>query len=102
MIKITTTAESVEQAKALLAAGTDNLYIGEAEFGLRLPTALSYDEIREITALAHEAGKTVTVAVNALMHVDMMAKIRPFLDFLQDIQVDRIAVGDAGVIFVLQ
>ncbi|MFK4967703.1 peptidase U32 family protein [Lactococcus garvieae] len=102
MIKITTTAESVEQAKALLAAGTDNLYIGEAEFGLRLPTALSYDEIREITALAHEAGKTVTVAVNALMHVDMMAKIKPFLDFLQDIQVDRIAVGDAGVIFVLQ
>ena len=102
MIKITTTAESVEQAKALLAAGTDNLYIGEAEFGLRLPTALSYDEIREITALAHEAGKTVTVAVNALMHVDMMAKIKPYLDFLQDIQVDRIAVGDAGVIFVLQ
>ncbi|NHI67473.1 U32 family peptidase [Lactococcus garvieae] len=102
MIKITTTAESVEQAKALLTAGTDTLYIGEAEFGLRLPTALSYDEIREITALAHAAGKTVTVAVNALMHVDMMAKIKPFLDFLQDIKVDRIAVGDAGVIFVLQ
>ncbi|EKF52421.1 peptidase U32 family protein [Lactococcus garvieae] len=102
MIKITTTAESIEQAKALLEAGTDNLYIGEAEFGLRLPTALSHEEIREITALAHAAGKTVTVAVNALMHVDMMAKIKPFLDFLQEIKVDMIAVGDAGVIFVLQ
>lgn len=102
MIKITTTAESVEQAKALLEAGTDNIYIGEAEFGLRVPTALSYDEIREITALTHAAGKTVTVAVNALMHVDMMAKIKPFLDFLQEIKVDMIAVGDAGVVFVLQ
>lgn len=102
MIKITTTAESIEQAKALLEAGTDNLYIGEAEFGLRLPTALSHEEIREITALAHAAGKTVTVAVNALMHVAMMAKIKPFLDFLQEIKVDMIAVGDAGVIFVLQ
>lgn len=102
MIKITATAQSVEQAKALLDAGVDTLYIGEAEFGLRLPTPLSYDEIKTITSLAHQAQKTVTVAVNALMHVDMMKKIKPFLDFLQEIKVDKIAVGDAGVIFVLQ
>lgn len=102
MIKITATAESVEQAKALLDAGADTLYIGEAAFGLRLPTPLSYDEIREITHLAHQAGKTVTVAVNALMHVEMMEKLPPFLDFLQEIAVDKLTVGDAGVIFVLE
>lgn len=102
MITITSTVESVEQAKALLDAGVDRLYIGEREFGLRVPTALTYDEIREITALAHEAGKSVTVAVNALMHTEMMAHIKPFLDFLVEIKADRIAVGDAGVIFVLQ
>ncbi|MFC4651867.1 peptidase U32 family protein [Lactococcus nasutitermitis] len=102
MITITTTAESVEQAKALIDAGADTLYIGEAEFGLRVPTALTYDEIREITLLAHEAGRTVTVAVNSLMHTEDMAKIKPFLDFLQEIGVDKIAVGDTGVIFVLQ
>ncbi|QDK69927.1 peptidase U32 family protein [Lactococcus protaetiae] len=102
MITITSTVESVEQAKALLDAGTDRLYIGEAAYGLRVPTALTYDELRKITELAHQANKTVTVAVNALMHTEMMSKIKPFLDFLVEIKADRIAVGDAGVIFVLQ
>ncbi|WP_096817546.1 peptidase U32 family protein [Lactococcus fujiensis] len=102
MIKITATAESIEQARKLLEIGVDNLNIGEGEFGLRVPTALTLDEIREITRMAHEAGKTVTVAVNALMHVEKMEKIKPFLDFLQEIKVDRITVGDAGVVFVLQ
>lgn len=44
----------------------------------------------------------MTVAVNALMHTEMMAKIKEFLDFLVEIKADRIAVGDAGVIFILQ
>lgn len=102
MIIITSTAESVEQAKALLDAGVDRLYIGESQYGLRVPTALSYDEIREITEMAHAKGKTVTVAVNALMHNDMMVQIKSFLDFLVEIKADMIAVGDAGVVFVLQ
>ncbi|MQW23498.1 MULTISPECIES: peptidase U32 family protein [unclassified Lactococcus] len=102
MIKIIATAESVEQAKALIAAGVDNITIGDADFALHVPTALSYEDIREITHLAHDAHKTVTVAVNALMHVEMMAQIKPYLDFLQEISVDQISVGDAGVVFVLQ
>ena len=102
MITITSTAESLEQAKALLEAGVDRLYIGEKNYGLRVPTALTNEEIQKITELAHDAGKTVTVAVNALMHTEMMAKIKDFLDFLVEIKADRIAVGDAGVIFVLQ
>jgi len=102
MIVITSTAESVEQAQALLAAGSDILYIGDESFALRVPMALSQDEIRQITELTHDAGKSITVAVNALMHTEKMAVIKPYLDFLQEIGVDRIAVGDAGVIFVLQ
>ena len=39
----------------------------------------------------------MTVAVNALMHQDMMDRIKPFLDFLASINVDYITVGDAGV-----
>ena len=38
MITITSTAESLEQAKALLEAGVDRLYIGEKNYGLRVPT----------------------------------------------------------------
>lgn len=41
------------------------------------------------------------VAVNALMHQDMMDRIKPFLDFLEEIKTDYITVGDAGVFYVV-
>ncbi|MDR2977675.1 MAG: U32 family peptidase [Streptococcaceae bacterium] len=101
-VKITATAESAEQAKSLLAAGADTINIGDKDFALRMPTALTQDQIHLITEMAHAAGKTITVSVNALMHVEKMAVIKPYLDFLQEIGVDQITVGDAGVIYVLQ
>lgn len=101
-IKLTATAESVEQAKQILAAGVDSLNIGDETFSLRVPTAFSKSDICEITEMAHAAGKKVTVSVNALMHAEKMAIIKHYLDFLQKIRVDQITVGDAGVIYVLQ
>ncbi|MFZ8209006.1 U32 family peptidase, partial [Streptococcus pyogenes] len=56
-IIITATAESIEQVKALLAAGVDRIYVGEANYGLRLPHNFSYDELRQIAKLVHDAGK---------------------------------------------
>lgn len=100
-IKITATAENLEQAKALLDLGIDTLYIGESEYALRLPNTFTWNEIRDITELAHAVGAQLTVAVNAIMHPEKMAAIKPYLDFLQTIKVDQIAVGDTGVIFVL-
>ena len=100
-VTITATAENLEQAKALLDLGIDTLYIGESEYALRLPNTFTWNEIRDITELAHAVGAQVTVAVNAIMHPEKMAAIKPYLDFLQTIKVDQIAVGDTGVIFVL-
>ena len=102
MITITSTAESLEQAKALLEAGVDRLYIGEKNYGLRVPTALTNEEIQKNSGSSNRYSCRISVAVNALMHTEMMAKIKDFLDFLVEIKADRIAVGDAGVIFVLQ
>ena len=56
-IIITATAESVEQVKELLKAGVDRIYVGEKEYGLRLPHTFSYDELRQIATIVHEAGK---------------------------------------------
>ena len=52
-IIITATAESVEQAQALIDAGVDRIYVGEKDYGLRLPQTLSYDEINRIAQLVH-------------------------------------------------
>jgi len=100
-IIITATAESIEQVEQLLEAGVDRIYVGEKDFGLRLPTTFSYEELRTIAKLVHEAGKELIVAVNALMHQDMMDRIKPFLDFLEEIKTDYITVGDAGVFYVV-
>lgn len=99
-IIITATAESIEQVKELLEAGVDRIYVGEENYGLRLPHNFTYDELREIAGLVHAAGKELTVACNALMHQGMMNSIRPFLDFMKEIQVDYLVVGDAGVFYV--
>ena len=88
--------------QALIDAGVDRIYVGEKDYGLRLPQTLSYDEINRIAQLVHAAGKELTVAVNALMHQSMMDSIKPFLDFLKEIQADYITVGDAGVFYVLK
>ena len=100
-IIITATAESIEQVKELLEAGVDRIYVGEKHYGLRLPHTFTYDELRQIADLVHEAGREIVVAVNALMHQDMMDNIKPFLDFLAEIKTDYITVGDAGVFYVV-
>ncbi|AEJ25640.1 U32 family peptidase [Streptococcus equi subsp. zooepidemicus] len=99
-IIITATAESIDQVKSLLAVGVDRIYVGEADYGLRLPHAFSYDDLRQIAALVHKAGKELTVACNALMHQGMMDRIKPFLDLMKEIAVDYLVVGDAGVFYV--
>lgn len=101
-IIITATAESIVQAKALIDAGVDRIYVGEADYGLRLPKNFTHEELREIADLVHGASKELTVAVNALMHQEMMNHIKPYLDFLTEIGADYITIGDAGVFYVIK
>ena len=80
-IIITATAESIEQVEELLEANVDRIYVGEKNYGLRLPHNFSLDELTRISDLVHQSGKELTVAVNALMHQEMMDNIKPYLDF---------------------
>ena len=101
MIELIATAESVEQAVELLATGVDTLYIGEETFGLRLPVSFTRDEQREIVKRAHEMGKQVLVAVNGIMHPEN--EISPRVsDILKEINVDKITLGDPGIVFIMQ
>ncbi|MGG5314463.1 peptidase U32 family protein [Enterococcus sp. AZ072] len=102
MIEIIATVESIDQAKALLNVGIDTLYIGEEEFGLRLPASFSRVEQKEVIEYAHQHGKKVNIALNAIMHPDKMKQVPEYLDFLVECQPDRIVVGDTGVIQVLR
>lgn len=102
MIKIITTVESIEQAKKLLEAGVDELYFGQDEFGLRLPSSFDREDQEKLTKLAHEYGKTVSVAVNAILHNEDIEKLPEYLKFLKSIEVDSITVGDPGAIHIMR
>lgn len=102
MVEIITTVHSVQQAEQLLQLGVDTLYLGENNFGLRLPTSFSLCEIEHITEMAHQNNKQVCIAVNAIMHNQDIEQITPFLQFLEKIQVDVITVGDPGVIHLMK
>lgn len=99
-IIITATAESIEQVKELLDAGVDRIYVGEENYGLRLPHNFTYDELREIADIVHAAGKELTVACNALLHQDMINAVRPYLDFLKEIKADYVVACDAGLFHI--
>ncbi|EUJ25143.1 peptidase [Listeria grandensis FSL F6-0971] len=100
-MNIIATAESVLQAELLLGAGVDTLYVGGSRFGLRMPQSLSLADISETTNKAHEAGKKVLVAVNALMHNEHLHDLPDYLRELSSMKVDAITVGDPGVVFML-
>lgn len=102
MIELITTAESVDQAIDLIDAGVDTLYVGEDMFGLRLPYSFSRDEVKEIKEYAHKEDKRVCVAVNAIMHNDRVEKVLDYLKYLDTIHIDRITIGDPGVIHLLK
>src|SRR5699024_7589487 len=102
MAEIIATAESVEQAEQLLAAGVDQLYIGNDDFGLRLPKSFSNEEIKTITKKAHEKKKKVVIEVNGLMHNEHIERIRPYLRFLEEIGVDALALGDPGIVQIMR
>ncbi|GEL13222.1 putative U32 family peptidase [Lapidilactobacillus concavus DSM 17758] len=100
--ELVATVASLPQAKALLEAGADRLYLGEDYFGLRLPHSFDLDELAEVVQLTHQHHKKVTVAVNAIFHNDRIKKVGNYLRALQAMSVDEISVGDPGVIYLLQ
>lgn len=102
MIEIITTIESMKQAEELLETGVDTLYFGEERFGLRLPASFTREEQRELVALAHRYGKKVNIAVNGIIHPEKMKKVPEYLQFLKEINVDMITVGDTGIIYTMR
>jgi Collagenase and related proteases len=102
MTELVATVASYDQASALIAAGVDRLYLGEDYFGLRLPHSFQPAEIAEIVELAHQNGRKVTVAVNAIFHNDRIKKVAAYLEKMATIEVDEVAIGDPGAIYLLQ
>lgn len=102
MIELIATTESLEQGKQLLLNGVDQLIVGEEVFGLRVPGHLTLEEMAELINYAHERGKQVIVAANAILHNDKIELARPFLKKMKSLHVDKLMVGDTGLIQIMK
>ncbi|MGP6145805.1 peptidase U32 family protein [Jeotgalibaca sp. A122] len=102
MIELIATTESLEQGKQVLLNGADYVVTGEEVFGLRLPGHLTDEEIGELVTFAHEQGKQVIVAANAILHNDKIELARPYLKRMKALNVDKLLVGDTGLIQIMK
>lgn len=102
LIELIATTESLDQARQLLQAGVDKLIVGEEVFGLRIPGYLRDEEIAELVELAHALDKEIILAANAILHNDKIELARPFLKRMKALGVDKLMVGDTGLIQILK
>ncbi|MBE4908078.1 U32 family peptidase [Bacillus luteolus] len=92
------TPTRVSDIVPLIDAGADAFVIGEQKFGLRLAGEFSREEVKEVVTLAHESGKKVYVAMNALFHNEKVEELGEYLTFLQSVNVDAVVFGDPAVL----
>ncbi|MEH7343822.1 peptidase U32 family protein [Bacillus sp. JJ1532] len=92
------TPKSVEDIIPLAEAGADAFVIGEQRYGLRLAGEFLKDDVRKAIELAHEKGKKVYVAMNALFHNEKVDDLPEYIKFLQDAKADAILFGDPAVL----
>ncbi len=88
------TPVTVEDILPLIDAGADAFVIGEQRYGLRLAGEFSREQVKQAIHLAHENGKKVYVAMNALFHNDKVAELGDYLLFLQSAGADAVIYGD--------
>lgn len=101
-MKLIATAESLQQGKDLLDAGADLVMVGEERYGLRLGGYLTWDEMAELSAYAHDQGKKMIIAAQAILHNDKIKQARDFLTKVKQSQADLLMVGDTGLIQILK
>ncbi|WP_428909213.1 peptidase U32 family protein [Niallia sp. Krafla_26] len=92
------TPTSIHDILPLIEAGADALLVGEQRFGLRLAGEFSREDIKKTVEIAHEHGKKVYVAMNALFHNDKVPELPQYLQFLTSVGVDAVTFGDPAVL----
>ncbi|WP_046173903.1 peptidase U32 family protein [Domibacillus indicus] len=96
------TPGSVTEIQKQIVAGADAFLIGEQRYGLRLAGEFSREQIKEAVRLAHEHGKKVYVAVNAIFHNNIANELDDYIAFVKEANADAIVFGDPAVIMAVR
>ncbi|MGW7915272.1 peptidase U32 family protein [Staphylococcus xylosus] len=102
MTELLVTPKSVNHIEVLIEKGADAFVIGEQKFGLRLAGEFNREAMREAVNLAHSKDKMIYAAVNGLFHNYHLNAVESYIEFLHEINVDRIIFGDPAVIMFVK
>ncbi|RFU71632.1 U32 family peptidase [Peribacillus saganii] len=96
------TPTSVNDILPLIEAGADAFVVGEQRYGLRLAGEFNRDNIKKTLEVAHQHGKKVFVAMNAIFHNDKLDELEEYVAFLSKAKADAIIFGDPAVLMAVR
>ena len=96
------TPRAVADIEPLAKAGADAFVIGEQKFGLRLAGEFNVNDVKQAVSIAHENGKKVYVAMNAMFHNDKVDELDDYLQFAVEVNADAIIFGDPAVLMTVR
>lgn len=92
------TAGSVAEVELMLQAGANAVFVGEQQYGMRLPGEMTLERIEESMRAVRDHQAKLYVAVNNIFHNERLDGLSTYLQRLEQIGVDAIAFGDPAVL----
>ncbi len=92
------TPTKIEDIEPLMKAGADAFVIGEQRYGLRLAGEFDREAVKSAIEIAHQGGKKVYVAMNAIFHNEKVDELADYLRFLEESGADAVLFGDPAVL----
>ena len=96
-------AGDLEKLKTAILYGADAVYFGGEMFSLRAGAGnLTFDEMREGVAFAHEKGKKCYLTINIFAHNEDIEPLTKYLETIREIDIDAFIVSDPGIVDLIQ
>ena len=98
-IELLSPAGDMERLQMAVAYGADAVYLAGGQFGMRAFAGnFSREELSQAVALCHSHGVKVHVTCNTMPRNEELDALPEYLEYLQDLGVDALIIGDAGVL----
>ena len=98
-IELLSPAGDMERLQMAVAYGADAVYLAGGQFGMRAFAGnFSREELPQAVELCHSHGVKVHVTCNTMPRNEELDELPEYLEYLQDLGVDALIIGDAGVL----
>ena len=98
-IELLSPAGDMERLQMAVAYGADAVYLAGGQFGMRAFAGnFSREELAQAVELCHSHGVRVHVTCNTMPRNEELDALPEYLEYLQDLGVDALIIGDAGVL----